>query len=124
MKKVLVIDDDKDIRQLLTIALVEKGYVVNAAVNGQEGQVKMQSFKPDLVLVDMMMPKVGGLEFFHSETNPRTGKLSCKMIAMSAATRDSADDLLESAEMMGVEAVFRKPLDMDLLIDKIDTILH
>jgi DNA-binding response OmpR family regulator len=63
-KKVLVVDDDENTVKFLTAALTQNGYETIGAHNGKEGLEKVQSEKPDLVLLDVMMPKKTGFVLF------------------------------------------------------------
>lgn len=63
MKKILVIDDDMTFVTMLKAAFDPKEYEVVSAANGIEGLVRMEESKPDLILLDIMMPKMDGLEF-------------------------------------------------------------
>ncbi|MBI2609383.1 MAG: response regulator [Deltaproteobacteria bacterium] len=61
-KKVLIIDDEQDLIDLLTLRLENEGYEVSAALNGTEGLEKIKSEKPDIVLLDVMMPELNGYQ--------------------------------------------------------------
>lgn len=63
-KKILVVDDDAMLQEALTTKLGIEGFAVEVAGDGAEGFEKVRSFRPDLVLLDVMMPKVDGLEMF------------------------------------------------------------
>ncbi len=60
--KILIVDDEADIIEFLTYNLKKEGYVIENAVNGLDGYEKACSFKPDLILLDVMMPKMDGIE--------------------------------------------------------------
>ena len=62
-KKILVVDDKKELRNLLKQYLTQEGFEVHTAGNGQEALFKARQEKPDLVILDLMMPQMGGLEF-------------------------------------------------------------
>ena len=62
MKKILLINDEKILVNLLKRKLTEEGYRVLVAQDGKEGLLKMRKTKPDLILLDMVMPKMGGFE--------------------------------------------------------------
>ena len=62
MKKILIIEDEEIILNLLQKKLDQQGYEVSVARNGQEGLETMRKIKPDLVLLDIVMPKMGGFE--------------------------------------------------------------
>lgn len=61
-KRILIVEDDPDIREILSYNLGKDGYVLETAVNGVEGLSKASSFKPDLILLDIMMPEMDGME--------------------------------------------------------------
>jgi len=63
-KKVLIIDDDENIVRFLSVALEEEGYEPLGALNGKEGLEKIESEKPDLIILDVMMPKRTGFVLF------------------------------------------------------------
>jgi DNA-binding response OmpR family regulator len=92
-KTVLVIEDDRDISSTIQSVLSSAGYRVLAASNGQDGRRLIQTQKPDLVLTDMMMPRMGGfpvLEF-----------------------------LAAYAEMLGVVDYLRKPFAMEVMLEAV-----
>ena len=61
-KKILVVDDDTNICELLRLYLTKEGYQVTTANDGEEGLEKFNQLKPDMVLLDVMMPRMDGLE--------------------------------------------------------------
>jgi CheY-like chemotaxis protein len=62
-KKILIIDDDDAIQQVIKSALLSEGYEVSVADDGQEGLKLMKELQPDLIMLDIMMPVMGGMEF-------------------------------------------------------------
>lgn len=63
MANILVVEDDKDLNNAYSIILTSQGHVVESTFDGQEALDKMASFEPDLILLDLLMPIMGGLEF-------------------------------------------------------------
>ena len=63
MARILIVEDDKDLNAAYQIILRKAGYTVEAAFNGEEALQAVGSFKPDLILLDLLMPIMGGLEF-------------------------------------------------------------
>lgn len=61
-QKILIVDDEPDIREFIEYNLVKEGYEVETAENGEEGLIKAKSFFPDLILLDIMMPDMDGIE--------------------------------------------------------------
>jgi DNA-binding response OmpR family regulator len=112
-KTILIVDDDKDLAQGLQTVLETRGYRVVTAHDGEAGLQSAEREKPDLVLVDMMMPKKSG--FLVLEGLKTTGA-TLKVIMMTAneGTRHRA-----YAEMLGVDDYLRKPFAMDKLFESI-----
>ncbi|OYW16126.1 MAG: two-component system response regulator [Planctomycetales bacterium 12-60-4] len=112
-KTILIIDDDREIASTIQSVLLHAGYRVFLANNGIEGQRQIESLRPDLVLTDMMMPKMGGfpvLEFLKTLATPP------KVIMMTAneGSRHKA-----YAEMLGVSDYLRKPFPMEVLLEAV-----
>lgn len=63
MANILIVEDDKDLNNAYSIILSSQDYVVESAFDGQEALNKLNNFKPDLILLDLLMPIMGGLEF-------------------------------------------------------------
>lgn len=63
MANILIVEDDKDLNNAYSIILSSQDHVVESAFDGQEALDKLNSFKPDLILLDLLMPIMGGLEF-------------------------------------------------------------
>ena len=66
MANILVVEDDKDLNKAYCIILRHEGHEVAAAFNGQEALAKLDDLTPDLILLDLLMPVMGGLEFLRS----------------------------------------------------------
>lgn len=103
-KKVLVIDDEEDITDILTGLLKAKEYIVEAAVDGESGLEQALLFHPDVILLDLILPGIDGYEF-------------CKRLRQNAATKQipvivvSAKEIFDQKklESLGVETTLRKP---------------
>jgi DNA-binding response OmpR family regulator len=112
-KTILIIDDDREIASMLHGVLQNNGYRVFLAPNGAEGQRQISSLKPDLVITDMMMPRLGGfpvLEFLKTLDAPPP----VIMITANEGGRHKA-----YAEMLGVADYLRKPFPMEVLLESI-----
>lgn len=112
-KTVLIIDDDREIASTLQSVLLHAGYRVFLANNGMDGQRQIEAVKPDLVITDMMMPRMGGfpvLEFLRTlETPPKV-----IMVTANEGSRHKA-----YAEMLGVSDYLRKPFPMEVLLESV-----
>ena len=116
-KTILIIDDDREIASMLHGVLTGNGYRVFLAPNGIEGQRQIETLNPDLVITDMMMPRMGGfpvLEFLKTLANPP----AVIMITANEGGRHKA-----YAEMLGVADYLRKPFPMEVLLESVRRIL-
>ncbi len=112
-KTILIIDDDREIASMLHGVLQSNGYRVFLAPNGAEGQRQISSLKPDLVITDMMMPRLGGfpvLEYLKTLDAPPP----VIMITANEGGRHKA-----YAEMLGVADYLRKPFPMEVLLESV-----
>jgi CheY-like chemotaxis protein len=107
-KRVLVVDDDRVIQQLLEVNLELEGYeVVATASDGREALDKIAELKPDLVILDIMMPKMDGLEVCrHLKADPSLAKIP--VVLLSARAQDL--DVREGLDI-GADAYLTKPFD-------------
>ena len=112
-KTILLIEDDREISSTIFGVLENAGYEVVAAVNGVEGQKLAESKNPDLVITDMMMPRMGGFPVLeYLKQLPKPPKVI--MITANEGGRHKA-----YAEMLGVDDYLRKPFAMDVLLDSV-----
>ncbi|WP_437206805.1 response regulator transcription factor [Planctomicrobium sp. SH664] len=112
-QKIVLIEDDREIQQTLRTVLEAAGYRVFAASNGADGQKIIQGEHPDLVITDMMMPRMGGfpvLEYLRTLDNPPR----VIMITANEGGRHKA-----YAEMLGAVDYLRKPFAMDVLLESV-----
>jgi diguanylate cyclase (GGDEF)-like protein len=117
---VLVVDDDPDKRMLLTVALQMAGYEVRTANDGEEGLAAVESYLPDLIITDVMMPKMDGYELARRvRGNPLTRFLP---IIIQTAARNDAQDLRRGSEV-GALGYITDPTDLDLLLARARTLL-
>jgi DNA-binding response OmpR family regulator len=61
-KKILIVEDDKFLRELISMKLQKEGYTIIEAVDGEEGEKKIKEEKPDLILLDLILPGIDGFE--------------------------------------------------------------
>jgi DNA-binding response OmpR family regulator len=117
-RTILIIEDDRDISATVQNVLTAAGYKVIAASNGQDGRRKILDQHPDLVLTDMMMPRMGGfpvLEFLSEIDSPPP-------VIMMTANEGSRHKAY--AEMLGVVDYLRKPFAMEVLLDSVERALN
>jgi DNA-binding response OmpR family regulator len=114
--RILVVEDDRSISGFLSLALADEGYCVTTAENGWIGLTLIDSFEPDLILLDMRLPVLNGRDFITVyKGSPRPAPI----IGISAVR--NARDLAES---LGVEAFLSKPFELDELFDQIKTLIQ
>ncbi|MBV8980426.1 MAG: response regulator [Acidimicrobiia bacterium] len=116
---VLVVDDDPVILRLLQVNFELEGIGVATAVDGEEGLKMAQSDPPDLVISDIMMPKVNGLELLAAlRSNPDTAALPVILLSAKAQVAD-----VQRGLELGADDYVTKPFDPLELIDRIYKVL-
>jgi CheY-like chemotaxis protein len=116
---ILVVDDYIDNRVLLSAWLRAKGYKVVEAQDGKEGILQANRSHPDLILMDLAMPELDGVEATRQLRQRQTFSRTPIFAISAYATHDVRDDALAA----GCTEVFTKPLDLQLLLGKIETSL-
>ena len=120
-KKLLVVDDDASVREILSIQLARMGYEVVLCNDGIEAVAAYEESPPDLILIDVMMPRLNGLEAcqkiraLEKETDRRV-----PVIFLTA--RDSTHDK-SSAALSGGDEFVQKPVSLQELRDRIEAVL-
>lgn len=115
---VLVIEDDASVRTLLAQILEDAGYQTYEAANGREGLERFRAQPMDLVITDLEMPEMNGLDLILELTR---AFLNVKVIAMSGHSSDE----LQTARLLGARQTFAKPLDLPTLLRAIQyELLH
>jgi two-component system chemotaxis response regulator CheY len=109
-KRVLVVDDDASIRELLSTALEDDGYEVVPAKNGQDALSVCERWRPDVIVLDLMMPVMDGWTF----AKRMRERDDIPIVVLSAA-----NDLERHAKALGAAEVVGKPFDLDQLLPKV-----
>lgn len=120
MARILLIDDDDDVRSLLSRTLDRYGHTVIQARDGQEGLELLPHVNADLLITDIVMPRKGGLAVL-AEVRGRDPPV--KSIAMSGGGRQSVDDTLEQARSLGAAKVLAKPFSISALMTAVNELL-
>jgi DNA-binding response OmpR family regulator len=119
-RKVLVVDDDPSVRKLLNQTLEMEGYSVATAADGEEALEELPASKPDVVVLDVMMPKLNGLDVLDRiRRNPETSTLP--VILLTA--KSSKEDVWEGWQR-GVDYYMTKPFDVEELLRFIEYVLE
>ena len=116
-EKILVVDDDANICELLRLYLTKEGYQVTTANDGEEGLEKFNQLKPDMVLLDVMMPRMDGLEVCR-----RIRKLGNTPVMMLTAKGSEYDKVVGLD--MGADDYMTKPFGMMELIARVKALLR
>lgn len=120
-KKVLIVDDQMKIRELLRIQLTAAGFEVAIATNGAEGLSSALAGTFDLIVTDVWMPEMDGIEMMKQIRAERPGQ-RCLLISGGRPHMPSHSSLV-LAEAYGADAVLHKPFANDALIGKIKELL-
>ncbi len=116
--KILIVDDDPDIREILTYNLSNEGYNVKSAINGVEALKKAKKFIPDIILLDVMMPEMDGIEAC-SQLREIESLSKSMVIFLSARGEDFTQIAAFDA---GADDYINKPVKPKILLKKISSI--
>jgi DNA-binding response OmpR family regulator len=117
-KRILLVDDDAEIIESLRLALEAQNFQVLVARDGNQGLALIERENPDLIILDMMMPKRSG--FLVLERLKRLGEKKHRIIMITA---NEGNRHKAYAEMLGVDDYVRKPFPMDRLIQSVNRLL-
>lgn len=125
-EKILVVDDDPDILDALAMILESQGYKVVMARNGLEGLVKIEAEKPDLMILDLLMPKMDGFALYKELQDPRWSEYRDMPILILSSVREEASRRryeLETGIELGVDDYIEKPFSPDVLLKRVGKII-
>ncbi|MGN6129563.1 MAG: response regulator [Nocardioidaceae bacterium] len=105
--RVLVVDDSDVIRELIKVNLELEGFDVRLAEDGEAALARMDEFRPDVVTLDVVMPRLGGFETLERmRADPRTADIPVVVVTGRAQSAD-----VERGEALGVDAYLTKPFE-------------
>lgn len=116
MKTILVVDDEKDLREALTTSLTSAGYTVVTANDGKEGLALAQAEKPDLILLDIVMPHVNGHEMLHELRRDAWGK-NVPVILLTNA--DDATNVAQGIELKSNDYIIKAQTSLEDIAKKV-----
>jgi DNA-binding NtrC family response regulator len=121
MAHILVIEDDDSVQNLFGQFLETQGFTVSHAINGTEGMLLIKQQKPDLIITDIMMPEMDGLEVIRAvrESHPEL-----PVIAISGGMRAVPINFLPHAKKFGACRVFEKPVSLADMLTAINELLN
>lgn len=118
-KTILVVDDNPDAREMVSVVLTSSGFLVRTAGDGQEALESIADWQPDLIITDIQMPNVDGIEMikrirnhFKSQTVP--------IVVMSAITSGAAQEALDA----GANESAPKPMQVQLLLNLVRQLIN
>ena len=121
MGKILVVDDDSEIRNVFKRAFENAGHEVIIAENGSVCEFMYKKHNPDIIVLDILMPEQEGIETI---LNLKATNNNIKIIAVSGGGMGGANNYLDNALKLGAVAIFEKPVNHNEIIDEINLLLH
>ncbi len=125
-EKILVVDDDPDILDALTMILETKGYQVVTARDGVEGLANLKAERPDLLILDLLMPKMDGFAVCKELQDVRWAKYRDIPILILTSVREEASRRryeLETGLQLDVDDYVEKPISPDILLERLEKLL-
>ncbi len=119
MKKVLIVDDEQDIVESLKFVLEAEGYECYTAYNGEDGLKSAKELAPNLIILDIMMPKMNGYKI--SRLLKFDNKYKDIPIIMLTARSQEEDKLI--GEETGADEYITKPFELDFVVGKVNEYL-
>jgi DNA-binding response OmpR family regulator len=117
--KILIVEDNKDTRELLHLYFTNAGFVVNMASDGADGLYLAKAEKPDLIITDISMPNISGTEMIKQlRADPESAKVP--ILVFTAYGSSTIEEALE----VGADKAFYKPFDFDELVNLVRAILQ
>ena len=120
MKKILIVDDSHTIRRLVTYILRKNDYIISEAEDGLDAMEKLSSIEVDLVIVDLNMPNMDGIEFVKGLRN--NYYFMDTPVIMLTTTRD--ETMRRNALEAGVNMFLNKPVQPEILLYKVESLLE
>ena len=122
MAKILVVDDEEDIRIFLKLHLEDNGHKIQCARNGSEGFELLKTFKPNLAILDIIMPQQSGIKLFNEMRKNKEFK-SIPIIILSAIVRHREQFKEQYGSIPPPDAFVDKSFEPEKLIKLIDSLL-
>ena len=125
-EKILVVDDDPDILDAITMILESQGYEVVTAQDGVEGLANLRAEKPDLMILDLLMPKLDGFAVCKELQDPRWSKYRDIPILILTSVREEASRRryeLETGLELDVDDYVEKPFSPDILLERVGRLI-
>ncbi len=119
MHRILIVDDEEGLSNMLKSHLEKKGWVIELAKDGEEGLQKARAIKPNLILLDIMMPKMNGYQVCNQLKSDQEYK---DIPILMATARDKKEEIAEGL-LVGADDYLPKPYDLKILVNMIKQLL-
>ncbi len=120
-KKILIIEDDKFLRKLLIDRLAEEGYLIDGAIDGEEGLEKAKTGEFDLILLDLILPGIDGFEvlsFLKKERNLE------KVPVLILSNLGQKEEIEKGLKLGAIDYIIKAHFTLDEIVEKIKKILR
>ncbi len=123
--KILVVDDDPDMRETLQMMLESGGYTVITAEDGEKCLSKLKEEQPDLLILDLLMPRMDGFEVCKALKDPRYAKYARPVIILSSVQEGVSQRRyeLETGVQLDVDDYVEKPIESSVLLERVGKII-
>jgi DNA-binding response OmpR family regulator len=119
-KRILIVDDDDSVRELLEFLIRKEGFQVDTAADGQDGLQKIQKGHPDLVVLDLMLPRYGGFEILRQLQAGDTSTIPIIIVTGRYTDRTTAEMIRQESNVMDF---LEKPVKAGILAMSLHKIL-
>ncbi len=120
-KLVLIVDDDESIRELLTILLTKDGYRVETAGDGEEGYQRATALSPDLIVLDLMLPRYGGFELLRQLQGGELARVPIVVVTGRYTDNSTADMIRQESNVI---ELLEKPVKTSRLLAALARVLR
>ena len=117
---ILVVDDSTTNVVLLEAILDEKGYQIETALNAKEAYTIIAKQSPDLILLDLLMPKISGFDFLAQIRSDEITKNTPVIVVSALTDEENISRIMD----MGAIDFIKKPIDLQYLVEKVESVLH
>lgn len=124
--KILVVDDDPDMREALQMMLESGGYTVVMAEDGQQCLAKLKEEQPDLLILDLLMPRMDGFEVCKALKDPRYAKYARVPIIILSSVQEGVSQRryeLETGVQLDVDDYVEKPIESSILLERVGKLI-
>jgi len=125
-RKILIVDDDPDILAAIGAVLEARNYEIATARDGEEGLARLKKEKPDLMILDLLMPRKDGFAVCKELKDPRWSKYSDMPILILTSVREEVSRRryeLETGVSLDVDDYVEKPIDTFMLVERVENLL-